>query len=579
MSEPEQTPILDENGQPMSKNALKKKQKAEEAAKKKAEKEAAKKEKMDSQPKPEGVVASEPADDTDPRLYFENRTKVIYPEGCDERNPNYPHKFNVSIELKDFIAKYSHLQNGEHVETDKVSVGGRIMLKRAQSAKLVFYDIHNDGQKIQLMCDIRQAPDQEAFISVHNSLRRGDWIGAEGFPGKTKRGELTLFPSIVKLLSPCLHMMPREVKNPELRHRMRELDIIFNPSSFTIFDTRTKIVKYVREFLDTRNFREVETPILNVIAGGAAAKPFVTHHNQLDLDMFLRIAPELYLKRLIVAGMNRVYEIGRLFRNEGIDLTHNPEFTTCEFYAAFLDYNDLMEMTEEMVNGLVKRLFNGKEKVEIRSKADSNVMVEVDFSRPFRRIHFIPDLEKAMGVTMPADLGSEETTEFLKKACKERNIEWPNPPTTNKLLDTLAEKYLEPHCLNPTFICDHPAIMSPLAKYHRDNAQWTERFELFVNFTEWCNAYTELNDPIVQRKRFEDQAKAKAKGDEEATTIDEYFCRSLEYGLPPTAGWGMGIDRLAMMLSQAPSIQDAILFPTMKPEQAGTAPKKEEKTE
>jgi lysyl-tRNA synthetase class 2 len=303
-----------------------------------------------------------------------------------------------------------------------------------------------------------------------------------------------------------------------------------------------------------------------VIAGGAAANPFVTHHNALDMNMFLRIAPELFLKRLIVGGMNRVYEIGRLFRNEGVDLTHNPEFTTCEFYAAFLDYNDLLEMTEEWVNFCVRTLFDGKEEVEIRKKENPSEFVTVSFKRPFRRVSFMDALSKAMGVTFPEDLSSEETNVFLRDLAKKNEVPCTPPFTTARLLDKMAEKYLEPDFLNPTFLCDQPAIMSPLAKYHRENPQWTERFELFVNYTELANAYTELNDPRVQRDRFGSQAQAKAQGDEEATLIDEYFCKSLEYGLPPTGGWGFGIDRFVIMMSQAPTIQDVILFPTLRPE-------------
>ncbi|OTB03680.1 hypothetical protein M426DRAFT_12394 [Hypoxylon sp. CI-4A] len=565
---------LDEvTGEKVSKSELKKRQKQRERDAKKQEKAAA------APPKPAKKTNAE-ADEKEltPNQYFEIRSRAIT-KLIESKEPYpYPHKFHRDYDLNDLAKEFGHLKSGEHDKSRTLQVAGRIYNKRASGSKLLFYDIRgNNGVKAQIMCQAQEVRDgAPSFEKQHDHIRRGDIIGIIGYPGRTapktklekgEEGELSVFATEVILLSPCLHQLPDEYygfKDQEQRYRKRYLDLIMNPKTAHTYRTRTKIIKYIRNYLDTAGFEEVETPILNQIAGGATAKPFQSHLNDYNMDVFLRIAPELPLKMLIVGEYDKVYEIGRLFRNEGADLTHNPEFTTCEFYEAYADFNDLMTRTEELVSGLVKQLTGGYTTTYTTQHGE---IYTVNWEAPWRRVEMIPALEEATGEKFPPgdQLHTDETREWLKGVLKKVKVVCPEPQTTSRMLDRLTGEFIEETAVHPTFITEHPKIMSPLAKDHRSKPGLTERFEAFVCKKEIANAYTELNQPFEQRLRFEEQARQKAQGDDEAQMIDETFLNALEYGLPPTAGWGLGIDRLVMFLTNNYTIKEVLLFPFMNP--------------
>lgn len=565
------TYLDDVTGEQVSKSELKKRQKTRQIEAKKAEKA---KNNVNKQPKKKDNMA-----DLNPNQYYDIRSRQIDEfRTANEKNPEalnpYPHKFSRTLTVPEFVKKYEGLARGETLKDQEIKITGRIMTKRESGSKLRFYVLKGDGVQMQVMAQAQDAESFEVYEKEHDNLRRGDIIGVTGYPGRTApakggEGELSVFAVSIQLLTPCLHMLPTEhfgFKDQENRYRKRYLDLIVNDDVRERFKVRSSIISYIRRFLDTRDFIEVETPILNVIAGGATAKPFITHHNDLDMQMYMRIAPELFLKELVVGGMDRVYEIGRQFRNEGIDMTHNPEFTTCEFYQAYADVYDLMDMTELMFSEMVKEI-TGDYKVTYHPDGPDGKALTLDFNRPWKRINMIEELEKVYNVKFPPgdELHTEETGKFLKQILIDNKLDCTPPLTNARMLDKLVGE-LEDASINPTFIFGHPQMMSPLAKKDRNIPGLCERFEVFVATKEICNAYTELNDPFDQRARFEEQARQKAQGDDEAQMVDETFCNALEYGLPPTAGWGCGIDRLAMFLTNSNTIREVLLFPTLKPD-------------
>ena len=451
-----------------------------------------------------------------------------------------------NIHNADVVARFDELENQD------VCIAGRVMSKRGKG-KVSFLDVHDITGKMQIFAKFDDLGEES-----YNLLKKwdiGDIVEIKGFVFKTKVGEISVHAKEAKLLSKSLRPLPEKyhgLTNTDLRYRQRYVDLIMNPEVKDTFIKRSKIISTIRQYLDRQGFIEVETPMLVSNAGGASARPFETHFNALNEDLKLRISLELYLKRLIVGGLERVYEIGRVFRNEGLDTRHNPEFTLMELYQAYTDYNGMMDLTENLyryvaqeVLGTTKITYNG---------------IEMDLGKPFERITMVDAVKKYAGV----DFTEIKTDEEAKALAKEKGIEFEDRHKKGDILNLFFEEYAEEHMIQPTFVMDHPVEISPLTKKKPDNPDYVERFEFFMNGWEMANAYSELNDPIDQKERFKAQEEMLAQGDEEANTTDEDFLNALEIGMPPTGGFGFGIDRMCMLLTDSAAIRDVLLFPTMK---------------
>ncbi|MTI88378.1 MAG: lysine--tRNA ligase [Balneolaceae bacterium] len=480
----------------------------------------------------------------------------------------YPHSFEVTHTSKQILENGSLIRNEEsNPETEEVSVAGRVMTRRIMG-KASFFNLQDSAGSIQVYIR-RDDVGVEEYNKVFKKLVDiGDIVGIKGFVFKTRTGETTIHAQEFHFLSKTIRPIPipKEVENEEgekviydafsdkeLRYRQRYLDLIVNPEVRKTFEQRTQMVQVMREFMNKDGYLEVETPILQPIYGGAAARPFVTHHNTLDMDLYLRIANELYLKRLIVGGYNGVYEFSKDFRNEGLSRFHNPEFTQVELYVAYKDYNWMMDYTEQMIEKIANDL-HGSTKVTVGEN-------EIDFKRPWKRIPLFEAIEEETSHNLYG-----KDLEELRSIADELHVTVEDSDGMGKIIDEIFGEFVEPKLIQPTFITDYPIEMSPLTKKHRSKEGLVERFECICNGKEIANAYTELNDPIDQRERLEAQAKLRADGDDEAMTIDEDFIKALEYGMPPTAGIGIGIDRLAMIMTNSESIRDVLFFPQMKPE-------------
>jgi len=485
----------------------------------------------------------------------------------------YPTRADIDQTIEDVVAKYGG-KSAQELEAEKphVKIAGRILTIR-EFGKTAFLVLSEKTARIQAYCRKDALSEREWLL--YQNLDAGDWVSVEGTVFRTKTNELSVKVQHLNFLAKALRPLPGKwhgLTDVEQRYRQRYVDLIVNDDVKRIFETRARIVRYIRTYFDTHNFIEVETPMMQPIAGGAAARPFVTHHNALDIDLYMRVAPELYLKRLIVGGMSRVYEINRNFRNEGIGYRWNPEFTMLEFYWAYADYKDLIELTEDLLNGLVREV-KGSETVTWRG-------AEISFRRPFPKFTMKEAIAHfSKGDISLNDLGDrEKLVKLVKKFGEHRPVtaDGTEPPkgtpvpeiasmNEGKLLAELFESIAEEHLINPTFITDFPVEVSPLSKQRRDDPRYVERFELFIGGMEIANAFSELNDPDEQARRFQQQVSERERGDEEAHRVDDDYVRALEYGMPPTAGEGVGIDRLTMILTDSPTIRDVILFPLMRP--------------
>ncbi len=475
----------------------------------------------------------------------------------------YAYRYERTHSAVEALAAYSDAMGDDG---PMVAVAGRLAALRLQG-KTMFGHLEDSSGRVQVYLR------QDALGAGWDSARLldlDDYVGITGTLFRTRTGEVTVRALVVELLAKSLRPLPRGktqqtdagavtfggLLDPEVRYRQRYADLAVHPDVRRVFETRAEVIRFLRRFLDERGFLEVETPVLQPLYGGAMARPFVTHHNALDMPLYLRIADELYLKRLIVGGFEKVYEIGHDFRNEGMDRTHNPEFTMLECYQAYADYHDIMTLTEAMVSGVVQHATGGP--------GVTYLGAEIDFTPPFRRLAFVEAIREQTGLDVRTASEFELRAKLSAAGVSREDAE---PLSGGRLIDEVFKMFVEPLLLQPTFVMDYPKALSPLAREHRDDPALTERFELFVGAKEIANAFSELNDPDEQRARFADQARQRAAGDDEAQPLDTDYVRALEYGMPPTGGMGLGVDRLVMLITGQPSIRDVILFPAMRPEE------------
>ena len=487
----------------------------------------------------------------DQMLVRRDKMNALREKGIDPFGHRFAPDHDISSDIR---AKYGDSSEELLAEQqNEVTIAGRIIAKRG-SGKASFADLLDRGGKIQFY--VRQDVVGEDTYQIFKDSDIGDFWGITGDVIKTRMGELTIRARKMTFLTKALRPLPDKyhgLQDPELVYRQRYLDLITNRDSFDRFQTRTKIIKAIRNYMDNNDFTEVETPILENVASGAEARPFITHHNALDIDMYMRIATELRLKRLIVGGMERVYELGRIFRNEGMDPHHNPEFDTMETYAAYFDFNDVMKETEGIFQAAAKVVSNDL-KVTYQG-------TELDFSKSFEKMHMVDAIKKYTGV----DFWPEMTVEEARKLADDNGVQYEDWWKVGHIINAFFEEKVQDQLEQPIFIYGHPKEVSPLAHMNREDPRFTDRFELYILGNEYANAFTELNDPIDQRQRFEAEAKEHAEGNDEYQPIDEDFVEALEYGMPPTGGLGVGIDRLVMLMTDAKSIRDVLLFPTMRP--------------